>query len=202
MTLQAILDQIQAAGQAQVEAIQQETRAGVGEILARATVEARQIEEDACAAACAPAVRERSRLLQRARLDALRLTGEVREGLVDAALAQTRSRLAGLRTDPAYPAVLRRLTQEALDELAAHGLINAVRLSADRRDRVLLESILASLELELPVGYELDCWGGVIARSADGQVVAINTLETRLERAVPFLRAELAAIFEKELPDA
>jgi vacuolar-type H+-ATPase subunit E/Vma4 len=44
----------------------------------------------------------------------------------------------------------------------------------------------------------LNTWGGLIAASADGRVVVINTLEARLEQALPFLRRHLAAYFEEE----
>jgi len=44
----------------------------------------------------------------------------------------------------------------------------------------------------------LDCWGGLVAKSEDGRIVVINTLEERLERATPFLRRYLAAFFENE----
>jgi vacuolar-type H+-ATPase subunit E/Vma4 len=50
------------------------------------------------------------------------------------------------------------------------------------------------------VSYELECNGGLIAGSIDGQIVVINTVETRLERAIPSLRRNLAALFEEEQP--
>jgi vacuolar-type H+-ATPase subunit E/Vma4 len=98
--------------------------------------------------------------------------------------------------------MLRQLVQEALTELEK-SLEEAgkARLEADVRDRGLLEIILSDLRLKLPVSYELNCWGGLVAKSRDGRVVVINTLETRLDRATPYLRGYLAALFEKELPD-
>jgi len=202
MSLQAILEKIHQTGEAQVQEIKREIQSQVGEILARARMEALQIEDDACAEASAPAARDRARILHHARLEALRLVGNVREELVDAALTQTRERLATIREDPSYPDVLRRLTQEALNELTAPGREEGAVLAADPRDRKLLEDILAGMDLELRVDYSLKCWGGLIAKSEDGQVVAINTLETRLERATIFLRGYLAALFEEERSDA
>jgi vacuolar-type H+-ATPase subunit E/Vma4 len=54
--------------------------------------------------------------------------------------------------------------------------------------------------LNTPVNYELECIGGLIASSVDGEIVVINTLEARLDRAIPSLRRYLAAIFEEEQP--
>lgn len=202
MSLQAILDKIHAAGEAQVQEIERETQAQVGEILARARMEAHQIEEDARAASSLPAARERARIVHRARLEALRLFGNVREELVDSALTQTRERLATMRTNPSYADVLRKLTYEALTELIAPGREEKATLVADPRDRMILEDILAELELDLGVSYDLNCWGGLIAKSEDCRIVAINTLETRLERVTVFLRGYLAAMFEEERSDA
>jgi vacuolar-type H+-ATPase subunit E/Vma4 len=202
MSLQAILERIHAAGEAQVQEIEGETQAQVGEILARARMEADQIEEDARAASSAPAARERARIIHHARLEALRLVGNVREELVDYALTQTRERLATIRATPSYADVLRQLTCEALTELTAPDREEKAVLVADPRDRTILEDILANLDLDLRVSYDLTCWGGLIAKSEDGRVVAINTLETRLERATTFLRGYLAALFEEEHSDA
>lgn len=202
MSLQAILEKIHQIGEAQVQEIKREIQAQVGEILARARMEAQQIKDDACTEASAPAARERARILHHARLEALRLVGNVREELVDAALTQTRERLATIREDASYPDVLRRLTQEALNELNAPGREEKALLVADPRDRTILEHILAGMDLDLHVDYTLKCWGGLIAKSQDGQVVAINTLETRLERATTFLRGYLATLFEAEPSDA
>jgi vacuolar-type H+-ATPase subunit E/Vma4 len=198
MSLQVILERIHAAGEAKVQEIERETRAKVGEILACAHMGADQIEEDARATAIAPSTRERARILHHARLEALRVVGSVRKELVDAALTQTRERLATFREDLRYAEVLQQLINEAVTELTASGREKKACLLADPRDRKILEDILTGMELELQVSYELNCWGGLIAKSEDGRIVAINTLETRLERATPFLQGYLAALFEEE----
>ena len=195
MGLQAILENIRALGDVQVREIEKNTQSQVSEILAQAQMEARQIEEDSRATACAPAIAERARIFHRARLESLRIVGDVREDLVDTAITRTRERLASLRPDLSYPTVLRRLTEEALTELASGG---KAQLLADPRDRVFLKNILDDLNLYLPVSYELNCWGGLIAKSEDGRVVVINTFESRLERATAFLRSHLAALFEEQ----
>jgi vacuolar-type H+-ATPase subunit E/Vma4 len=165
-------------------------------------MEAHQIEEDVRAASSAPAARERARIIHHARLEALRRVGNVREELVDAALTQTRERLAAIRSNSFYADVLRQLTREALTELTAPGWEEKALLVADPRDRTILEGILSGMDLNLQVSYDLKCWGGLITKSEDGRVVAINTLETRLERATTFLRGYLAALFEEERSDA
>jgi V/A-type H+-transporting ATPase subunit E len=199
MSLPAILDAIRASGQAEILEIEEGARRQIQEMRANARLEGERIAEETCSAAVAPAIRERARILHRARLEALQVTGNKREGLVDAALDQTRGHLEGLRTDAAYPAVLQRLTQEALDELErSREDLGRAQLDVDPRDRELMESILSDIGLNLEVSYSLNCWGGLIAKSQDGRVVVINTLEVRLERAAPHLRRYLAGLFEGE----
>jgi len=195
MSLQAILEKILASGELQVAEIEKNAQIQVDGILAQAQMEAGQINEDISRDVSTPAIAERARILHRARLESLRVVGDVREDLVDTAINRTRERLASFRTNPAYSMVLRLFIREALAELASGGKQN-VQLLADRRDKTLMEEILDDLKLDLPVSYELGCWGGLIARSEDGRVVVTNTLESRLEHATSFLRSHLAALFE------
>ena len=199
MSLEAILNQIYASGDAQIREIEKEAQARVGEVLAHARMEAQQIEEDASASASAPAARERARILHRARLEALRMEGSVREELVETALQQTREKLACLRNSEIYSQIFPALAREALTGLTGSKRDEKAVLVADQRDQALLKKTLNDLGADVPVKNDLECWGGVIAQSNDGRVVVINTLEARLERAMPFLRGQLAAFFENEL---
>jgi vacuolar-type H+-ATPase subunit E/Vma4 len=203
MSLSAILEAIRASGDTQVRAIETQAYEQSRILLANARLEAQPIEDLARNAAIAPAFKERARILHRARLEALRIVGDAREALVDAALDQLRGRLVGLRSDPGYPSVMRRITQEALAELedSLQDLAH-VQVMADPRDRSLVENILHDMGLEIPVSYELECLGGLITGSIDGEIVVINTLEARLERAIPSLRRHLAALFEEEQPES
>jgi vacuolar-type H+-ATPase subunit E/Vma4 len=232
MSLQAILDAIFAAGEAEVRAIEERASIQAHEIEAENILEAQLAKEQAFREASSPAARERSRIIHQAHLEAMRVLGSARDELVDKAFEKIRDCLSLYRSDPNYPRVLSRLVQEALSELQGSsreatvpdrmGSIldrqsprQDILLLADPRDHDVLENILTTIkldlpsqfELELPIQYELECWGGVIARSADGRIVSINTLESRLERATPFLRRFLAAYFEdvydeNKLPEA
>jgi len=85
-----------------------------------------------------------------------------------------------------------------LDELQeSFGKDMHARIQADPQDRDLIEATIAKTGLDLKVDYVLDSWGGVIVQSHDQRVVVVNTLEARLERALPYLRRYLSAHFEK-----
>jgi vacuolar-type H+-ATPase subunit E/Vma4 len=203
MSLEAILAEIEAAGEAEVVHLRQATQARARQILVEAERAAATKREAARRVALAPAAGERARRLHAAKLEALRVLGEVRNRLIETTLAEARLRLSTLRADPGYPVVLRHLVEEAIGVLGDEGANgNHCLLEADARDEKLLRRILAELGLDRPLTPALTGWGGLIARSEDGKVVAVNTLEARLERATPFLRRELAAFFEKELGEA
>lgn len=196
MGLSTIVKAIQATGTAQVHEIETQAQTRAQEVLENARADAHRLRAAARAKAVARAAGERARIIHHARLEALRIVGDAREGLVDRALDQTRGRLANMRNMPSYPVVLPCLAEEVLAKLdflpEASG---KAQLQADPRDQTLLESILCDLGLDLPVRYELNCWGGLVAKSEDGRLVGINTLKARLARATPYLRRHLATWF-------
>lgn len=198
MSLEAILAAITSAGERQVEGIERRACDEAEVILADARKEAEKVRQDACTRAVAPAYREHARILHRARLLNLRTVGDAREAAIDAGFEHARRCLAEVRAKANYPATLRRLTEEALDDLRGSlEDVSRAHLEVDARDEELMARILDDLGLELEVHGRLQCWGGLVAYSEDSCIVVINTLESRLERATPFLRRDLAAFFEK-----
>ena len=199
MGLEAILAAIRASGDAQVREIEAGARTQIYELMATARMEAEDIEEKAFSDSLMPSAKERARIIHRARLESMRIFGETCEGLITTALERTRGVLAGLRSDRVYPDVICRLLEEALLELQSSlGDEGLIHIQADPRDTELLHSMLRHMGLELDVSFNLDSWGGLITQSEDGRVVVANLLETRLERALPYLRQYLAAYFEDE----
>lgn len=199
VSLDAILQAITLEGDELVRQVDSEASAEVEKLLANARFEAKGIQKKSYDATLAPVAAERSRIIQQARLETLQITGNQRESLIDLTLEQVRSRLAGIRSDPRYSQVLKKLLREALDELDETTEPKGTsRLEVDRRDSALLAQIIGELNLSLIVSESLECWGGVVASSEDGKVVVINTVEARLERALLYLRRYLAALFEDE----
>ena len=199
MSLKAILDAIYASAQAQIDAVEKQADTKVREILANARLAAQEIREESCASVAAPAAQERARILHRARQEALRIIGTERGALIDASLDQIRGQLSNIRSDAVYPSVLENLTREVIAELneSAEDVGKAL-IEADPRDETLLKAILPDLGIDPAIHYDLDSWGGLIAKSEDGRVIVINTLEARLQHAIPYLRNFLSAFFEED----
>jgi V/A-type H+/Na+-transporting ATPase subunit E len=200
MGLQGVLESIQASGEAQLGELEAQTNRLVREIHAEAEAQVRAIQQETRDAALAEASAERARILHQARLEVLHDQGGVREALIQATLDQVRGWLRNLRVAESYPYILRRLADESLKEIADFtNLMQEIHLDADPRDQDILSDIVSGLGLKIKVNYSLDSWGGLIARSEDGRIVVINTLESRLDRAIPHLSRYLAAFYEDEI---
>jgi V/A-type H+/Na+-transporting ATPase subunit E len=202
MSLETILNAIETSGELELAQLEQETEARVQQILAEAEQKAALRQDLARQTAVSPAAGERARRLHQARLEALRIVAMSRDQLVASVLEQTRRRLTKLRHEPIYARVLRELIEEAIRVLGDEEINSKTAgssqpwLEIDARDERLVREILPDLDLDLVIRTTLDCWGGVAVYSGDGRIIVTNTLETRLERATPYLRQELATFFE------
>jgi len=197
MSLDGILSAIRDAGQVRAAQIQAASEAEVARILADAEADAEAIYRRAYAAALQATAWERARTLHRARLEAMRIVYDSQEAVIAGVLDRLRERLAGARRQGDYPALLAALVDEALGAVLpslAEG--EEPHLLADPRDREWLEAIRRERGAAWPVSYEIETWGGVTATSADGAIVADNTLESRLACATPYLRQSMLARLE------
>lgn len=192
MSLNAILQAIREAGEAQVRDIRNAADQQVDEIRAAGEREAAQARRSAHLEGMAGADEERAKILNRARFEALCIVGEARETLTGEVLAHVRQQLSQARSSPGYPDLLRGLFYEALRGLQAQGVESRFEVEADPRDRRWLEALVRECGLDLLVCYSLSTWGGVNARDADGRYAVLNTLESRLEKARPYLLEQLA----------
>jgi V/A-type H+/Na+-transporting ATPase subunit E len=198
MSLEVILASIESSGEAEIDRLRSEAESRAQQILEAAERKAAIVREEARRAALWPAAAERARRLHQAKLEALRTVGEIRNQLIETTLSETRRHLVDLRADPDYPLILRRLIAEAVDALGEAELHNGrVVLEIDPQDERLIRHILDDLGVDLQVVSSLHGWGGIVVTSSDRRVVVNNTLESRLERATPFLRQDLAAFLEK-----
>lgn len=200
MGLNAILDGIKKSGQSQINDIQANAQAQVDTILRQAKIGADKIKKHMLAEGMSRINLERTRIQHKARLQALKITDEARQTLIEKVLDCTRQQLMQYRSNPRYPDVFRSLYYEAIEDLCnSLQKGESIRILADRRDYDILENLKRNKLKNVQICYEIDCWGGIIAESADGKVVVINTFEERLKRSIPFLKQYLA-VFITDLP--
>jgi V/A-type H+/Na+-transporting ATPase subunit E len=189
MGFQAILDAIMAEGTERIQQIEEQTLRQTEELLQKAQLEAEAQRDRLIAMYHTRALREQTLRLQQTNHQCTLMLGSAHEQLVDVALKRVAECLQGVRQDPSYAEILARLVEESLEALRPSLSTDDVPvLQADPADQTLLNALLS----DIPVEYTLNCLGGVIARSQDGRIVVINTLEARLEQAIPFLRRQMA----------
>lgn len=203
MSLDTILSAIEASGESQLAQLQRETETRIVQILEEGKQQATSRKEEARQTALNPVAGERARRLHQARLEALNTVATAREKLIASTLEQTRTHLMELRSEPLYRRVLQGLIEEAIRVLGEGEINDAASingrqpwLEVDACDEALVRTILSDLQIGLAIKSTLECWGGVSASSGDGRIVVTNTLEARLEQALPYLRQDLAAFFE------
>lgn len=198
MSLEIILSRIRADGEQQARQIIHQAEEDACLVLEQARQEAGQIYQAAYREALLPSEGECARRINEASFEASCLLGQARERFIEAALYALRERLNHIRETDGYAQVLGRGLREVLPpENGRRSLRERVSLEADPRDRALLEHLLAESGLDLEVRYTLTCMGGINACSEGLGERVVNTLDSRLERALPYLRRELAHRFEE-----
>lgn len=194
MSLEGILEEIRARGETDLLDIEKHTAARVDQILGQAREEAESVKREVCEEIAAPARAEGSRLINEAQLGALRIRDEARQRAIEKTRERVQARLAEVRGRDGYADLMRRLLQAAVDDVRiTMGQDEDVHLQADARDEALIEEILQDYDQDLSASYDLEVWGGLIARSQDDRVTVNNTLESRLEQAWSSVRRYLAA---------
>jgi V/A-type H+-transporting ATPase subunit E len=199
---------IQALG----NAIMEEARQKVNQILADAQAQADSIHQQAQVQADT----EREAILQRAReeaqalhehtiaaaqLEAQRLKLKRREQVLERTLADARQQLASAPQWPDYEQIAKRLVREAVEHLGTGEVL--VRADVGTR-KMLDDQVLANLGRELGVrlraGEALAQSTGVVLETPDGHRRYDNTLETRIARMRDGLRTPAYHILMGETP--
>jgi vacuolar-type H+-ATPase subunit E/Vma4 len=198
MPLENILQALEAEADGQLAEIEQRAGDEIERIRARARAEAAQVHQKHLAGTQAPLQGERARILNQAKLEALRVVMGARETLIASALEAAARRLEAGRATPAYATWLRRLAQEAVDTL---GPDSQLRLRVQDRDLELMRRIVHDVGLPATVegGLESEdspwgCLGGLVATTPDARISLVNTLDVRLGRVAGLYRSQIAGL--------
>jgi len=192
MALEDILAAIDAQVQVERARILEEAEAETDRIEAEARQDAETIRDRHFARLRSQAHTDRVRRINEARLKVRFQVMQTKESLLTAVFDGGAGQLTQARTDSRYPDTLRHLIQEAVDELGQDIIIRL-----DPRDTAAAQSLIPAT---CTVDPSLECWGGIVASTTDGQLVVDNTLEARLEQAKTLLRNDLTALIWSSEP--
>ena len=214
MPLANILQALEAESARQVADIAHTAQAEVARLRAQAQAQATAVQQQHLLAQQAPLQAERTRIMNQARLEVLRLLMGARESLMASALEMAARCLSDLATSPAYPALMRQLTHEAVARLGTPGQL---RLRVRSCDMALMRGIVEEMGLAATVEGDLEheafpatasaeggqfngppspwgCLGGVVVSTPDSRISLANTLAARLQRAASLYRSAIAAL--------
>lgn len=119
---------------------------------------------------------------------------------VNKAFEQARDRLANSGRDSSYQALMTKIVEESIPQVASDEVI----VECNRNDTELVKKILADLSkknswLKASVSDRpIDAIGGIKVRSADGTMSFDNTLDSRIERLKPLIRKNIARMLRGE----
>jgi vacuolar-type H+-ATPase subunit E/Vma4 len=198
MSLENILQALEAEAECQVAEIDQAAQAEIECIRAQAQAEAETVQQKHVAAIQAPLRAEQARILNQAKLEALRVVKGTREALLSSALEAAGRRLAALPSSDGYANLLQRLTEEAVATL---GIDNGLRLHVQTCDVEMMARIVQKMGLSAEVRGGLEneessfgCPAGVVVTNPDGRISLVNTLDARLGRVASLYRSQIAEI--------
>ncbi len=188
MALKDILQVIDADADREVAAIRSAAEDAAAVRLQQAETEAAAVRQRILADAQIAAEQQAARLLHRARLETLRHRVEVQETAFRMAVGRAREILESARERSDYDALLGALLDEALSDFDG-----PVTIVVHPDDAAVVRSKLAQKNgSEYMVETSAEVSMGVVVRSQDGRIMIENSLHSRLDRALPDLRAQLA----------
>lgn len=196
MSLENILQALEAEAEQQVTEIERAAQVEIERIRSQARIEAATVRQKHLDAIQVPLQAEQARIFNQAKLEALRIVMGTRETLIASALEAAARRLAALPTMETYPSLLQRLLQEAANTL---GIDKGLHLHVQSRDVELMSHIVQKMGLSAAVEGDLEnqasswaCPGGLVATNSDERIRLVNTLDARLGNVADLYRYQIA----------
>jgi vacuolar-type H+-ATPase subunit E/Vma4 len=172
MPLPQLLESLERDAREEAERLDADSRAQAQAILEQARARAAELAEEPVREAEAEVEANGERTRAQARLGRAATLRAAQEDAVQAALAEVRSQLEGMRGREDWDRLLRALAEEGRTLLPA-----AESLVVDPRDAAAAQPLAAEWGVRLETSYS--GWGGVVLADGYGRAVR-NTLEERL----------------------
>jgi vacuolar-type H+-ATPase subunit E/Vma4 len=183
MSLETLVDEIRARGEAELKTIEAQRRADLDKIGADRDARIAALRAEAAKATEAEVARERAQRVAAAHLAARRLLYEAREERLASGFAETRKLLANLTGEAAYAGILRRMIAAATARLGP-----SARISGRSEDGPLLAR-LGGPSFDPTARAIL---GGVVAETPDGRRRLDLSFDELLRQRADVVRALLA----------
>ena len=176
----------ESAGERERE-LRSKARTAIQAILEEAETRAKDLQQISLDEAKKAASIKRNKLMYLTKVEEKKQLITIKEAIFSQALTTAEQSLFSLRTDPAYPKILKKLALEATGAIGT----GKCHVHVDKRDEQLLFDMLTELNLSALVIPDLTTAGGVVITNPDETVTISNTLESRLERIKERRRLEI-----------
>jgi V/A-type H+/Na+-transporting ATPase subunit E len=187
MAYENLLKSVEESAQEKERILREKTSQQIKDVLDEARARADAVERELVGAAVKKVSVEKNKETYLAGAEIKLRAIQLKETYLTRAFLEAQKKVAGIRDDPMYPAVFKKLAEESLGALESHG----VRIHIDKRDENLCRTVIGPLAPEAEILTDLKCAGGLIITSHEGNLVISNTIESRLERARERLTLEL-----------
>ena len=184
MTLEALLQETQARGEAELKELQSRAQAEIEELRQETAKEIAEVQARFTQQGEAGSTRERARELASAELKAKRTLFEAQERRIRGALEELRARLSAYTRTPEYPKLL-----SGMVDLASSTLGPTLRIRTRAEDVALLAAPTQKL---VDRKAALTTLGGIIAETPDGARAMDMTFEELLRLREDRLREILS----------
>jgi V/A-type H+/Na+-transporting ATPase subunit E len=161
-----------------------------GEIRRDAHVKAERIRKMHRENASKAAESERNKLVSSANEEAKMRIMKAKDAIFQKAFVEAERNLSSVRSLPQYGDTFKEMVREAMRELEGETVV----LHIDPRDEQLCRKTVQELQIQGDIVTDLDSAGGLVASTADGRYIILNTIESRLERAREILKPEIFSI--------
>jgi V/A-type H+-transporting ATPase subunit E len=189
VAIEDILRALEEQGRADCEACTEEARAHAAQIIEDAQEKANSIHEHHMATVERSARTDAMKRVNAARLKGRMEISSVRGEGLDGVFDTARQQLGRLHQRADYPQLFSALAKEALD-----GVQGPVVIRVSAADVDLARQVASQLGADAEVRGDIETAGGLVVESSGGSIVRRNTFEDRLDRARPYIQADVAKV--------
>jgi V/A-type H+-transporting ATPase subunit E len=190
MAYENLLKSVDESAQEREQELRQKAQSVVHEISEDTRNQVEEIQQSFLAESKKAATIERNKRIYLTKGENKETLIKTKERIVSKAFHNAEQRLSGLRNDPKYPAIFRKLAQEAIESVGG----GEFRIHIDKRDAELMKRILSDMNLTGEIIPDLQCSGGLVVSTRNESVTISNTLESRLERVKERKKLEVYSV--------
>jgi V/A-type H+-transporting ATPase subunit E len=190
MAYENLLKSVEESAQEREQDLRQKARSAVQAISEDTRNQAEEIQQSLLAEAKKAAAVEKNKRIYLTKGENKEVLIKTKEQIVSKAFQNAEQRLSGLRNDPKYPAVFKKLARESIESLGGEEF----RIHIDKRDEQLMKRILSDMNLTREIITDLKCSGGLVVSTRNESVIISNTFESRLERVKERKKLEVYSV--------